>query len=113
MRVNKWGKSLGVRFPSEFVKLMCLREKSYVEVTCRDDEIVVRNGELDLHDALLVLRGLSGLMNHKCLGTTEPTTTKATELSAVEIDFSVLGPAMYRPPLGLPFEPNEERVYLN
>jgi antitoxin MazE len=42
MSVNKWGDSLGIRFPSEFVKIMGLREKSRVEVTSRGDEIVIR-----------------------------------------------------------------------
>ena len=32
MRINKWGNSLGIRFPSEFVNLIQLEEKALVEI---------------------------------------------------------------------------------
>jgi len=42
MRVNKWGDALGIRFPSEIVKSLSLKEKAYVEVRTNGDEIIIR-----------------------------------------------------------------------
>lgn len=42
MKINRWGDALGVRFPSEFVRTMRLRDKIYVEMTTRGDEIIIK-----------------------------------------------------------------------
>ena len=41
MRVNKWGNSLGIRFPSEFVEAIQLKEKSLVEITIDGDLLII------------------------------------------------------------------------
>ena len=41
MRVNKWGNSLGIRFPNEFVSFMQLKEKSLVELNFDGDKIII------------------------------------------------------------------------
>ena len=41
MRVNKWGNSLGIRFPSEFVELIQLEEKSLVEIRIDGDMLII------------------------------------------------------------------------
>ena len=41
MRVNKWGNSLGIRFPSEFVDLIQLKEKSLVEIKADGEKLVI------------------------------------------------------------------------
>jgi len=41
MRVNKWGNSLGVRFPNEFVAFVGLSEKSFVEIKTNDEQQLV------------------------------------------------------------------------
>jgi len=41
MRVNKWGNSLGIRFPSEFVDLVQLKEKSLVEIKAVGEKLVI------------------------------------------------------------------------
>ena len=41
MRVNRWGNSLGIRFPSEFVDKAQLKEKSLVEITSDGDRLII------------------------------------------------------------------------
>ena len=41
MRVNKWGNSLGIRFPSEFVDFVQLKEKSLVEIKMEGDKLII------------------------------------------------------------------------
>ena len=41
MRVNKWGNSLGIRFPSEFVDSIQLEEKSLVELRIDGDKLII------------------------------------------------------------------------
>jgi len=42
MRINKWGDALGIRVPSEIVKELSLKEKSYVEIRTNGDEIIIK-----------------------------------------------------------------------
>ena len=41
MRVNRWGNSLGIRFPNEFVDTAQLKEKSLVEITSDGDRLII------------------------------------------------------------------------
>ena len=41
MRVNKWGNSLGIRFPSEFADMIQLQEKSLVKITRDGDRLII------------------------------------------------------------------------
>lgn len=41
MTVNKWGNSLGIRFPSEFVNFVGLKEKSLVEIKTEGNQLVI------------------------------------------------------------------------
>jgi len=41
MRVNRWGNSLGIRFPSEFVDNVQLKEKSLVEIASDGDRLII------------------------------------------------------------------------
>jgi len=41
MRVNKWGNSLGIRFPSGFAEKAQIKEKSLVELKIDGDTIIV------------------------------------------------------------------------
>jgi antitoxin MazE len=41
MRVNKWGNSLGIRFPSEFVDLVGIQEKSLVEIKIEGEKLIL------------------------------------------------------------------------
>jgi len=41
MRVNRWGNSLGIRFPSEFVDNARLKEKSLVEITSDGERLII------------------------------------------------------------------------
>jgi len=41
MRVNRWGNSLGIRFPSEFVDSVQLKEKSLVEITTDGNRLII------------------------------------------------------------------------
>ena len=41
MRVNRWGNSLGIRFPSEFVDNAQLKEKSLVEIVSDGDRLII------------------------------------------------------------------------
>ncbi|MCL2362943.1 MAG: AbrB/MazE/SpoVT family DNA-binding domain-containing protein [Defluviitaleaceae bacterium] len=41
MRVNRWGNSLGIRFPSEFVEKVKLKEKSLVEIITDGNRLIV------------------------------------------------------------------------
>jgi antitoxin MazE len=41
MRVNKWGNSLGIRFPSEFVDFIQLKEKSLVEIKADGEKLII------------------------------------------------------------------------
>ena len=41
MRVNKWGNSLGIRFPGEFVDVIQLKEKSLVELKIDGDRLII------------------------------------------------------------------------
>ena len=47
MRVNKWGNSLGIRFPSEFVEVIQLEEKSLVEMKIDGDIIIISKLKVD------------------------------------------------------------------
>jgi antitoxin component of MazEF toxin-antitoxin module len=42
IKVNKWGDALGIRFPSEIVKEISLKEKTFVEMRTNGDEIIIR-----------------------------------------------------------------------
>ena len=48
LRVNKWGNSLGIRFPSEFVELIQLEEKSLVEMKIDGDILIISKLKEDL-----------------------------------------------------------------
>ena len=48
MRVNKWGNSLGIRFPSEFVDFIKLKEKSLVEMKAEGEKIIITKVEEDI-----------------------------------------------------------------
>jgi len=41
MRVNRWGNSLGIRFPNEFVDNVQLKEKSLVEIISDGDRLII------------------------------------------------------------------------
>ena len=41
MRVNRWGNSLGIRFPSEFVDNVQLKEKSLVEIISDGNRLII------------------------------------------------------------------------
>ena len=41
MRVNKWGNSIGIRFPSEFADSIQLKEKSLVEVSIEGEKLII------------------------------------------------------------------------
>jgi len=41
MRVNKWGNSLGIRFPNDFVDLVNLQEKSLVEIKAVGEQLII------------------------------------------------------------------------
>jgi len=41
MRVNRWGNSLGIRFPSELVNHVQLKEKSLVEISTDGSKIII------------------------------------------------------------------------
>jgi len=41
MRVNRWGNSLGIRFPNEFVENAHLEEMSLVEITSDGDRLII------------------------------------------------------------------------
>ena len=41
MRVNRWGNSLGIRFPSEFVDNVQLKEKSLVEIISDGERLII------------------------------------------------------------------------
>ena len=41
MRVNKWGGSLGIRFPAELVDFVQLKEKSLVEIQADGERIII------------------------------------------------------------------------
>ena len=41
MRVNKWGNSLGIRFPSEFSDFVQLKEKSLVEIKIDGERLII------------------------------------------------------------------------
>jgi len=41
MRVNKWGNSIGIRFPSEFVDSIQLKEKSLVEIKADGEKLII------------------------------------------------------------------------
>lgn len=45
MRVNRWGNSLGIRFPSDFVENARLKEKSLVEITSDGDRLIIMKVE--------------------------------------------------------------------
>jgi len=45
MRVNKWGNSLGIRLPNDFVDLVHLREKSLVEIKTVGEQLVITKVE--------------------------------------------------------------------
>ena len=47
MRVNKWGNSLGIRFPSEFVDLIQLEDKSLVELRIDGSMLVISKHETE------------------------------------------------------------------
>ena len=41
MRVNKWGNSLGIRFPNEFVDAVGIREKTLVEIVVDGEKLII------------------------------------------------------------------------
>jgi len=41
MRVNKWGNSLGIRLPNDFVDLVQLKEKSLVELKMAGERLII------------------------------------------------------------------------
>ena len=41
MRVNKWGNSLGIRFPSAFADSIQLKEKSLVEISVDGEKLII------------------------------------------------------------------------
>ena len=41
MRVNRWGNSLGIRFPNEFVDNVQLKEKSLVEIISDGERLII------------------------------------------------------------------------
>ena len=41
MRVNRWGNSLGIRFPSEFVDIIGLKEKSLVKIETNGASLII------------------------------------------------------------------------
>ena len=41
MRVNKWGGSLGIRFPADFAELLKLKEKSLVEIHAEGEQLII------------------------------------------------------------------------
>lgn len=41
MRVNRWGNALGIRFPSEIVDDVQLKEKSLVEITADGERLII------------------------------------------------------------------------
>jgi len=41
MRVNRWGNSLGIRLPGEFVNFVQLKEKSLVEVKADGEKLII------------------------------------------------------------------------
>jgi antitoxin MazE len=41
MRVNKWGNSLGIRFPSEFTEYTQITDKSVVDVSIEGNRIII------------------------------------------------------------------------
>ena len=48
MRVNKWGNSLGIRFPNEFVEVIQLKEKSLVEMKIDGEILIISKLKEDL-----------------------------------------------------------------
>jgi antitoxin MazE len=45
MRVNKWGNSLGIRFPIEFTDYAHITDKSVVDVHIEDDRIIIQKAK--------------------------------------------------------------------
>jgi len=41
MTVNKWGNSLGIRFPNDFVNFVGLKEKSIVEIKTNGEQLII------------------------------------------------------------------------
>jgi antitoxin MazE len=41
MRVNRWGNSLGIRFPSELASFIGLKEKSLVEIKADGERLII------------------------------------------------------------------------
>jgi antitoxin MazE len=41
MRVNRWGNSLGIRFPAEFTDYTHITDKSIVDVSIEEDKIII------------------------------------------------------------------------
>ena len=41
MRVNRWGNSLGIRFPNEFADKAQLKEKSLVEIISDGERLII------------------------------------------------------------------------
>ena len=41
MQVNKWGDSLGICFPSDFIDLVSLQEKSLVEIKTVGEQLII------------------------------------------------------------------------
>ena len=48
LQVNKWGNSLGIRFPSEFVDVIQLEEKSLVEIKIDVDMLIISKLKEDI-----------------------------------------------------------------
>ncbi|MDR0987126.1 MAG: AbrB/MazE/SpoVT family DNA-binding domain-containing protein [Ruminococcus sp.] len=45
MRVDKWGNSLGIKFPIEFTEYAKITDKSEVEVSVIDDKIIIEKAK--------------------------------------------------------------------
>ncbi|MCL2353137.1 MAG: AbrB/MazE/SpoVT family DNA-binding domain-containing protein [Defluviitaleaceae bacterium] len=42
VKINKWGGSLAIRFPNDFVEAANLKEKSLVEIRMDGDELILK-----------------------------------------------------------------------
>jgi antitoxin MazE len=45
MQVNKWGNTLGIRFPAEFTDYAHITEKSIVDVSVENDMIIIKKAK--------------------------------------------------------------------
>jgi len=47
MRVNRWGNSLGIRFPNDFVNTTQIKEKSLVEIVTDGNRLIITKVQED------------------------------------------------------------------